>query len=88
MQIPKTRAECVNGPRPCPYTKCKYWTCAPHPSTESCWLDVYERGGEAGSGKGRGLTYEEIGAEFGVSTKRAEQLVDAALLKLRKAATK
>ena len=36
---PQTRAECVDGPRPCPYVSCKH----------HLYLDVRRRGGPARS---------------------------------------
>jgi hypothetical protein len=57
---PRTRGECVDGPRPCPYVGCRWHLyldeslgnitlnfpdLEPHELAESCSLDVAERGG-------------------------------------------
>jgi hypothetical protein len=43
--IPKTRSECENGPRPCPYTTCKHHLLREYPNAkETCTLDVAARG--------------------------------------------
>jgi hypothetical protein len=39
---PRVRAECVNGPRPCPWTTCRHHLGAD--ALETCALDVAERG--------------------------------------------
>jgi hypothetical protein len=82
---PRTRAECANVPRPCPYASCKYHLAvdvAPNgqltqhknpedmPANMSCALDATEEGG---------LTGEEIGLAIGATRQRAEQLLEQAL---------
>lgn len=87
---PKTRGECVNGPRPCPYVSCKhhlYLDVSPKTGaiklnfpdieveemTESCALDVADRGG---------TTLEEVGAIMNLTRERIRQLEVKALAKL------
>ena len=40
-EMPKTRADCVNGPRPCPWTECRYHIPGDGPT---CTLDVADDG--------------------------------------------
>jgi hypothetical protein len=87
---PRTRAECADGPRPCPYVSCKHhlyldvsartgaiklnfpdlevWEL-----TESCALDVADRGG---------TTLEETGAIMNLTRERIRQVEVQALAKL------
>ncbi len=72
--MPSTRGECQNRRRPCPYT-----SCAMHlgfDGTETCTLDVADRGGVA---------LAEVGEAMGISRERARQIEESALRKLRKA---
>lgn len=39
--VPRTRAECKNGPRPCPYIRCQY----------HLWLDTYDEHWNSPTGK-------------------------------------
>lgn len=78
---PVTRGECEAGPRPCPWTNCRYHlapdrdparrrgssTLAP---TTTCVLDFADRGG---------ATSEEVSREFGVSHQRIRQIEVTAL---------
>jgi hypothetical protein len=46
---PRTRGECINGPRPCPWLDCRYHLhrvgdFAKAADTETCSLDVADRG--------------------------------------------
>jgi len=46
---PRTRAECVDGPRPCPHLGCRYhlaefWGAERPADADTCALDVAERG--------------------------------------------
>lgn len=46
---PQTRAQCLDGPRPCPHLDCRYhlaelWGAAPPTSAETCALDIADRG--------------------------------------------
>lgn len=48
--MPKTRGECVDGPRPCPHRTCVYHLLVDWPeATESCALDVADRGEHDGT---------------------------------------
>lgn len=84
---PVTRADCVNGPRPCPYVSCHhhlYWEVAgkdiaqdrPAVSVsslkESCALDVADRGG---------VTLADVGDMFGICRERVRQIEVTALQK-------
>ena len=87
---PKTRGECINGPRPCPWVSCKhhlYLDVSPKTGaiklnfpdidvdemTESCALDVADRGG---------TTLEEVGPIMNLTRERIRQLEVKALAKL------
>lgn len=61
---PVTRADCVDGPRPCPH-RCRHRL-----DTGRCVLDLAERGG---------MSLGEVGRELGVTRERARQLEKAAL---------
>jgi hypothetical protein len=87
---PKTRAECVEGERPCPFVSCKHhlyldvsaktgaiklnfpdlevWE-----MTETCALDVADRGG---------TTLEEVGAIMNLTRERIRQVEVKGLAKL------
>jgi hypothetical protein len=87
---PRTRAECLDGPRPCPFVSCKHhlfidvsartgaiklnfpdleaWE-----MTESCALDVADRGG---------TTLEDVGAIMNLTRERIRQVEVKALAKL------
>ncbi len=87
---PKTRAECVDGERPCPFVSCKHhlyldvsartgaiklnfpdlevWE-----MTETCALDVADRGG---------TTLEEVGAIMNLTRERIRQVEVKGLAKL------
>ena len=77
---PRTRGECVDGPRPCPFVGCKFnlfldvnhagsiTTRYQEPSEmqpENCVLDVADRGG---------ITLEEVGEKMGVTRERIRQI--------------
>jgi len=91
--LPATRAECEDGPRPCPYVTCKHHLyldanegtgsiklnfpqLEPEEMTESCSLDVAERGG---------LTLEEVGAIVNLTRERVRQVEVRAEEKMRRA---
>ena len=86
---PRTRGDCVSGPRPCPYVGCKY-----HLATDvtrygsaridereledmpaTCALDVADKGAH---------TAEEVAALLGVSTARVRQIETKLLKRLRR----
>jgi hypothetical protein len=81
---PKTRGECTDIPRPCPFVSCKnhlYWEYLKHhPDAEvwtlkhSCALDAADEGG---------LTLEEVGELMGLTRERVRQLEAEALRKLK-----
>ena len=88
---PRTRQECLEGPRPCPFVSCKHhlyldvsartgaiklnfpdlevWE-----MTESCALDIADRGG---------ATLEETGAIMNLTRERIRQVEVRGLLKLK-----
>jgi hypothetical protein len=90
MEKPRTRAECGNGARPCPFVSCKHhlyldvsartgaiklnfpdlevWD-----MTETCALDVADRGG---------TTLEEVGAIMNLTRERIRQVEVKGLAKL------
>ena len=86
-ELPRTRGECQDGQRPCPFIHCRY-----HLATklldgsrrlkvrfvprgqDTCALDVADRGHH---------TLEEVGALLGVTRERARQIEISALFKLR-----
>lgn len=87
---PKTRGECVDMERPCPYVSCKYHLYVDvHPvrgaikinftdlevweMTETCALDVADRGG---------ITLEEVGEIMNLTRERVRQVETAGLAKL------
>lgn len=73
LAIPKTRGECLTGPRPCPYVTCKYHL--GKVSEPTCTLDLADKGG---------MTLEEVGEVFGVTRERIRQIEERALEKIIK----
>jgi hypothetical protein len=90
---PKTRGECKDLDRPCPYVSCKYHLFVDvHPVrgsikqnftdlevwelTESCALDVADRGG---------ITLEEVGVIMNLTRERVRQVETLGLRKLKAA---
>jgi Sigma-70, region 4 len=91
VERPRTRAECVDGERPCPFVSCKHhlyldvsartgaiklnfpdlevWE-----MTETCALDVADRGG---------TTLEEVGAIMNLTRERIRQVEVKGLAKLQ-----
>jgi hypothetical protein len=86
MNRPRTRGDCVNGPRPCPWVGCRYHLCevgggdgraarvALEGLSETCALDVADRGG---------CTLDEIGALWRITRERVRQIEGKALARLR-----
>jgi Sigma-70, region 4 len=87
---PRTRAECADAPRPCPFVSCKHHLFLDVSSrtgaiklnfpdlevwemTETCALDVADRGG---------TTLEEVGAIMNLTRERIRQVEVKALAKL------
>jgi len=86
---PRTRADCISAPRPCPWVGCKYHTYldvshagsiqfnqpgkALEDCESTCALDVADRGG---------VTLEEVGAVMSVTRERVRQLETRALERL------
>ena len=87
---PKTRTECVDMERPCPFVSCKYHLYIDvHPvrgsikvnfpdlevweMTETCALDVADRGG---------ITLEEVGEIMNLTRERVRQVETTGLSKL------
>lgn len=66
---PVRRADCIDGPRPCPWGFCRYRT-----PDGTCALDVAAQGA---------ASLDVIGAHEGISRERVRQITDEALVKLR-----
>lgn len=89
-QLPATRAECADAPRPCPFVTCRhhlYLEINPSGSVtlnfpgyevweipESCALDIAERGDK--------VTLSTIGSLWGLNRERVRQIEASALRKL------
>ena len=89
-KMPRTRAECQNGVRPCPWVRCRHHlyldvradnvvriNFADRDPTEmlaTCALDLAEDGPR---------TLEQVAGLMGMSKERARQIEEAALVKLR-----
>ena len=86
MQRPKTRGECANGLRPCPWATCAHHVASARLGNaldvpldewpESCTLDVADRDG---------ATLEEVGDAIGVTRERVRQIERVAIAKLQRA---
>ncbi len=92
MPRPKTREECKNIPRPCPYVTCRYNLYLdirgdgvlrinfpdrePEEMLASCSLDLAEDGPR---------TLDSVAGLMGMSKERARQIEASAMQKLRKA---
>lgn len=68
---PRTRGECIDGPRPCPWVSCRYHL--EHPA-ESCALDVADRGPS---------TVRRIGKLLGMPQTTVSWVIGQAVAKLR-----
>ena len=89
---PRTRGECANGPRPCPWVGCRHHLyldtthaasiqlnfpdIEPHEMRTSCSLDVADAGGE---------TLHDTGRLMNVVRERIRQLENSAVAKVKKA---
>lgn len=77
---PQTRAQCVDGPRPCPWTDCRYHLGPLHKrgkrARETCTLDVAQRDG---------VTLEVVGNELGLTRERIRQVETKAFKSLKPA---
>lgn len=89
--LPRLRAHCIGGRRPCPYVSCKFNLyldvspvgsimpnfpeLEPHEMLESCVLDVAER---------QGMTLEEVGTLFNLTRERIRQVQNAATAKVKR----
>ncbi len=84
MDKPRTRAECANVPRPCPFMTCRYNNGVyvvgkvvherPQSAEKSCALDLADRGES---------TLEEVGNVLGVTRERVRQIETLGLEHLR-----
>ena len=90
-RMPATRGECVDGPRPCPWQRCRYHLALEvtangslvhnHPGVEldelaeTCALDVADAGG---------ATLERVGELLGVVRERIRQIEALAYQRLRR----
>ncbi|MBN2723784.1 MAG: DNA-binding protein [Deltaproteobacteria bacterium] len=87
--MPKSRAECCYGVRPCPYVRCRYnlylevkkngaisgnHKCEPWEMGESCALDVAEKGNH---------TLDQVGDFLNLTRERVRQIEADAFEKLR-----
>lgn len=83
---PRTRGECIDGPRPCPHLNCKYhlWNSLLRDTRygsqaslprETCILDIADKGG---------VSLDYVGELLGISRQRVLQLETRALAKARK----
>lgn len=88
---PRTRAECINGQRPCPYVSCRY----------HLYLDVDPKGGSVRMNfpatevwdlehscsldlaDGGGMTLDRVGEAMNVTRERARQIIEVASQRLR-----
>ncbi len=68
MTPPRTRGDCLAGPRPCPWAPCRHVL-----PGGSCVLDVADRGG---------ATLEEVGLVLHLTRERIRQIEARALAKL------
>ena len=86
---PRTRGECADGPRPCPWLGCRHHLAldvqAKGPQVQkkalramqyTCSLDAAEQSG--------GMEVSEVAKHFGLTTERVRQIEAEALGKLRK----
>lgn len=84
LQRPRTRADCVDGPRPCPWYSCRHNTQLRVSKTgrvtiterpESCALDVADRGGQS---------VAQVAAALGISRQAVQDALTTGLVAMRK----
>lgn len=94
QEFPRTRGECVDGPRPCPWWRCRFHLGADvDPETGS--LKIYRPDLEPDelpescaldvAARG-GMTLEEVGELMNVTRERLRQLEVAGLIQIRRVA--
>lgn len=87
---PRTRGECVDGPRPCPYVSCQHHLyldvteagsikknfpdLEPEEMRETCALDVADRGG---------ATLEDVGKLLNLTRERTRQIEVKAIAQVK-----
>jgi hypothetical protein len=87
---PRTRAECAEGPRPCPHVSCKhhlYLDVSPHTGTIKLNfpdLEVWELSASCALdvADGGGVRLEDVGILMNITRERARQIEAKALGKL------
>lgn len=88
---PRTRAECKDGIRPCPFVGCKhnlfldvtstgaikfnYGSVPPWQMAHSCALDAADEGG---------MTLDEVGKLFGITRERVRQIENRLIDEIRR----
>lgn len=76
---PRTRADCIGGPRPCPHRTCRYHLggelAEGHQGSDTCVLDVTDRGEADGP---------TVGAILGISRQRVQQIEAVAIQKIQR----
>lgn len=83
---PQTRADCIDGPRPCQFVSCRHHMHArqkrQHPRTSTyqseatCSLDIAAEGNH---------TLDEVGTYLGITRERVRQIETKAMVKVREA---
>ncbi len=100
VRRPKTRADCLEMERPCPFVSCRHHLyidvskdggltmAVPElelwEMIDTCSLDVAEEGSVPGTGEGDGLTLESVALIYGLSRERIRQVETVGLHKLEK----
>lgn len=97
---PRTRADCLDGPRPCPWVSCRWHlglevtpagdlrlpvAVEPWEVPETCALDVADCVGTTRVHTHDGPTLEVLGRVLGVTRERVRQIEEKLLNKLRQA---
>jgi hypothetical protein len=72
---PRTRGDCLRGPRPCPHGTCRHHHVPPS-GDAVCVLDIVAERGP--------MTLQEVSEILGVTRERVRQIEVKALLKLKK----